>query len=117
MVCPPGEEEREVMLLKPRLEDTDLVLVGTPSDVVFWYTFEQYGLSRDHFRKDLPFYRAYILVQNDEPQTVESLIADFGFSSDWFEMSSLTLLESTGRIQVYQLEANIERVQTEYGIK
>ncbi len=117
IACPPGDEESVVMYLSTRLEKTDLVLVESPSNAVVWYYFEQYGLSRDHFRKDLPFYKAYILILTTEDQTVESVINHFGFSVDWFEMETLTLVHTAGQTQVYQLEANKERVNQEYGIE
>lgn len=117
IVCSPGDEESAVMVLSTRLEKTDLVLVESPSNAVAWYYFEQYGLSRDHFRKDLPFYKAYILILTTEDQTVESVFTHFGFSDDWFEMETLALVHTAGQTQVYQVEANKDRVHQEYGIE
>lgn len=115
--CQPGAEEAAVAYLQPRLEETDLVLVESPSNAVIWYYFEQYGLSRDHFRKDLPFYRATILINKTEDQTVESIITHFGFSREWFEMDTLSLEHANNLMEIYQVEANKERVNYEYGIE
>lgn len=115
--CPPGDEEQTVQFLLTRLEDTDLVLVQSPSNTVIWYYFRQYGLSRDYFARDLPFYRSYLLVRLVDDQSVEGVIAGFGFSDAWFEMDTLSLVHTAGQIQTYRLEANRERVEMEYGIK
>lgn len=115
--CQPGGEEEAVSYLQPRLEETDLVLVESPSNAVIWYYFEQSGLSREYFRKDLPFYRATILINITEDQTVESVITHFGFSRDWFEMDTLSLVHANNLMEIYQIEANKERVNYEYGIE
>lgn len=115
--CPPGDEEETVLYLLPRLEPTDLVLVESPSNAVMWYYFDQFGLPHDHFRRDLPFFRSYLLVRPIDEQTLEGVITGFGFSQEWFEMPTLSLVHTAGQIQTYRLEADRERVEMEYGIK
>jgi len=117
VLCRPGEEESTVLYLMPRLEESDLVLVESPSNVVFWYYFSQYGISREHFRTDQPFERAFILVRQQDDQSLDTVMGVNGYSEDWFEMGTLELVHTEGAIQTYQVDANLERVRNEYGIK
>jgi len=117
VLCGTGEEESTVLYLMPKLQKTDVVLVESPSNVVFWYYFSQYGISRHHFRTDQPFERAFILVRPAEEQSIDTVMGVNGYSQDWVEMDTLELVHTEGAIQTYQVDANLERVRSEYGIK
>ncbi len=117
VLCESGEEESTVLYLMPKLQKTDVVLVESPSNVVFWYYFTQYGISRDHFRTDIPFERAYILVRPAEEQSLDTVMGVNGYSQDWFDMNTLELVYTDRAILTYQVDANLERVRYEYGIK
>lgn len=116
LACPMGEEEQTVAFLAPTLTDTDLVLVASPSDAPIWYYFRQYGLSRDRFRKDLPFFRSFLLVREHEGQTVESLIAYRGPELYFFNLDTLRQAAAFGGLIVYEVEAYPDRVREAYGL-
>lgn len=117
LVCAPGEEAQAVAFLQPRLISTDLVLVESPSDAPVWYYFRQAGLSKDHFRKDHAFYRAFLLLRPDEGQTAEKLIAYRGPEIAFFNLDTLQFMASFSGLQVYQVQAYPDLIREAYGVK
>ena len=117
LVCAPGEEALAVDYLKPRLTSTDLVLVESPSDAPVWYYFRQAGLSKELFRKDHAFFRAFLLLRPDEGQTAEQLIAYRGPEIAFFNLSTLERVAGFGGLQVYEVQANADLVRQAYGVK
>lgn len=116
LVCPPGEEERAVAFLAPQLTETDLVLVESPSDAPVWYYFRQYGLSHDRFRKDLPFYRAFLLLRTQEGQTAEGLIAYRGPEIVFFDLATTREVARYGGLTVLEVQAFPDRVREAFGL-
>lgn len=102
--CPTGNEELAVEFLAPRLADTDLILVKSPSDSSIWYYFRQNGLSSDYFQKDRPFDRVILVVQPDTEETVDTLMANYSMNPDWFDRSSLRRLTAIGRLDIYEIK-------------
>lgn len=117
LVCAPSEEALAVDYLKPRLAADDLVLVESPSDAPVWYYFRQAGLSKDVFRKDHAFFRAFLLLRPDEGQTAEQLIAYRGPELAFFNLSTLERVAGFGGLQLYQVQANADLVRKAYGVK
>ena len=116
LACPVGEEERAVLFLKPLLADDDLVLVESPSDAPVWYYFRQNGLSKDHFRKDRAFFRAFLLLRPAEGQTAEELIAYRGPEAAFFDFTTLRLAAEFGGLQVIEIQAYPDLIRKEYHI-
>lgn len=102
--CPTGNEELAVDFLAPRLTDSDLILVKSPSDSSIWYYFRQNGLSSETFQKDRPFNRVILVVQPDTEETVDTLMADYSLNPDWFDRSSLRRLTNIGRLDIYEMK-------------
>ena len=114
--CPVGEEESVVLYLKPLLKETDLVLVESPSDAPVWYYFRQNGLSKDLFRKDHAFFRAFLLLRPAEGQTAEQLIAYRGPEAAFFNFDTLRPLMDFGGLQIVEIQAYPDLIRKEYHI-
>jgi hypothetical protein len=116
-VCGPGEEQQAVTYLQTQLQADDLVLVESPSDAPVWYYFRQAGLSKDHFRKDHAFFRAFLLLRPADGQTAEQLIAYRGPELAFFDLSTLQRLASFGQLEVYEVQAYPELIRQAYGVQ
>lgn len=108
LVCPPGEEELAVQTLQPLLTDTDLVLVASPSDAPIWYYFRQYGLSHEHFQKNMRFYRAFLLLSGD--QTADFLIDYRGPEPFFFRMDTQRTLANFGILRIDEIQADAQKI-------
>ncbi len=114
LACQPGEEERAAAYLAPRLAETDLVLVESPSDAPLWYYFRQEGLSKDYFRKDRPFFRAFLLLRPAEGQTAEGLIAYRGPEAAFFNFGTLQQVSAFGNLLVWEIQAYPDLIRKEF---
>lgn len=112
LVCPPGEEELAVQTLQPLLTGTDLVLVASPSDAPIWYYFRQYGLSHEHFQKNMRFYRAFLLLSGD--QTADFLIDYRGPEPFFFRMDTQRTLANFGILRIDEIQADAQKIDSAF---
>ena len=90
------------------------MLVESPSDAPVWYYFRQNGLSKDLFRKDHAFFRAFLLLRPAEGQTAEQLIAYRGPESAFFNFDTLRPAAAFGGLQIVEIQAYPDLIRKEY---
>lgn len=99
-----GDEENAVLFVQTRLAGRDKLVVSPPDDAPVWYYAERHGLHDSVFQRDSAFDRLFVLVNPDEGQTPASVIAGRGPQLE--ESPACSLLETIGKLQVFECKAN-----------
>lgn len=108
-----GNVEQAMVFLQPRLQDMNLVVVTTPDDAITWYYARLYGVNMDHFKRELPFMRVYVLVDGAF-QTLESVLAERGPEAFFLDLSTAHEVYRSGTLSVVEITPNIDLVRKEY---
>lgn len=99
-----GNDENAVLFVRSQLQADDLIVVSPPDDAPVWYYSKYHGISDASFdTNNATFERILVLVDRVEGQTPASVIADRGPDSVALDVESSLLLDSFGKIQVYQV--------------
>jgi hypothetical protein len=97
-----GVEEKAVLFVQGKLQDSDLIIVAPPDDAPVWYYSELHGILNTHFDPHIAFDRALVLVDQVEGQTPASVIAERGPNPALVDVESCLLLETFDKIQVFE---------------
>jgi hypothetical protein len=99
-----GNEENAVLSVKSRLQTGDLIIVAPPDDAPVWYYSELHGIPVASFdTRSSDYKRALVLVDPVEGQTPASVIAERGPESETLDVKSALLLNTFGKIQVFEV--------------
>jgi hypothetical protein len=99
-----GSDEKTVLYLQNRLQEDDLIVVTAPEDAPVWYYSELHGIPEASFDlRRTNFKRALVLVVPADDQTPASVIADRGPESVPLDVESARLLETIGKMQVFEV--------------
>ncbi len=96
-----GDEERAVLFVQSQLQAGDLIVVSPPDDAPVWYYSELHGIPDVHFDVETAFERALVLVDPVEGQTPASVVVERGPDPALLSVESCSLLETFGKIQVF----------------
>lgn len=112
-----GNVEQVEQFLQGELRDQDLVVVNPPHDAVLWYYSRLHGLNFDHYKRELPFFRALVLVDEQYAQTVESVMDERGPDLVFFDsLDDARVVYQSGSLQVYELIPDPELIRSAYHI-
>lgn len=96
--------EKLSLYLQGTLRENDPVVVSPPHDAKLWYYSRLIDLNMDHYKRELPFFRAYVVVDLAYGQTVESVLKERGPELFFFDLSQTRV--------VFQFETDslVERI-------
>ena len=109
-----GETEQMAQRLVESWQEGSLILIDYPEDMPFYVYMERLGLPPTAVRWEKPFIGAYIIVNDRENQTLESVIQNRGPELAFFDLSSAALLETLPHSSIYYVKSNWPLVQQEY---
>ena len=99
-----GDEENTVLFVQSQLRADDLIVVGPPDDAPVWYYSQLHGISDACFDwENLTFERALVLADSVEGQTPASVIAERGPDQVLLNVESARLLDTFGKMLVYEV--------------
>jgi len=102
-----GDEENAVLFVRSQLQESDKVVVAPPDDAPVWYYSELHGIPDASFDlRNSAFERALVLVDPVEGQTPASVIAERGPDQAVLDVKSAHLLETFGKMQVFEVPHN-----------
>jgi hypothetical protein len=114
---PIGQAEQAALYLKNNLQAQELIVVGPPHDAPVWYYSRLHQVSMEHYKRSLPFFRAYILVDPTFGQTIDSVMDERMPDKFFFDMTTARLVYQAGSIQVFELIPDADLVRREYGLE
>jgi hypothetical protein len=109
-----GDVESVSLFLESEIQANDLVVVTTPHDAVLWYYSRLHGVNMDHYKRELPFFRMFILVDPVFNQTIESVMANRGPDPHFYDLASARMVYQSGSIQVYECIPFLDLIRSEY---
>jgi hypothetical protein len=71
----------------------------------------------DHFKRELPFFRAFILVDPRFGQTIDTVMESRMPDRFFLDMDSARVVYQAGGIQVIELIPDADLIRKAYGIK
>lgn len=99
-----GDEEKTVLFVQSQLQEEDMILVAPPDDAPVWYYSELHGIPDARFDTQASaFGRALVIVDAEAGQTPASVIAERGPESTDLDVESARLLDTFGKLQVFEL--------------
>ena len=110
----PEEVERTALFLQDHLESQDIVLMEPPRDVPIQYYARLYNISPEVFNRAQPFKRAFIIVDHDYKQTLDSVFSYNGSETFFFDLETLQLVGRFKGLEIYLCNANWALVQQEF---
>lgn len=109
-----GPMEQAALYLQANAQEQSLVVIGPPHDAELWYYFRLHGISMDHFKRELPFFQAFVLVDPSEGQTLQSVMKERMPDTFFFDLSQARVVYQSGAIQVYELIPYADMIRKEY---
>jgi len=109
-----GETEQIAERLAVSWQAGTLILIDYPEDMPFYVYMERVGLPATAVRWESPFTGAYIIVNDKENQTIESVIQNRGPELAFFDLPSASLVETLPYNSIYYVKSNWALVQQEY---
>lgn len=113
----PGNIERTSLFLKDNLQETDLVVVSPPYDAALWYYSRLYGINMRHYKRELPFFRAYVVVDPTQNQTLESVLVDRGPELFFFDLDQAQIAFQFGSVSLFECIPYADLIRSEYHVK
>jgi len=110
----PGTVEQAAQYLKAHLTADDILIIAPVDDAPLWYYFYKYDLPQEHFHRDVPFRRAYVLVSRDQEQTLDGVLDLRGPDRGFLKMDTLRLVNTWGELELYSIDANWDAVSQAY---
>jgi hypothetical protein len=111
-----GSVEQSTIYFNSHLQQNDIVVVAPTDDAPLWYYFYKYDLSQEYFRRDVPFKRAYVLVNSDQDQSIENVLKQRGPDAGFLDRSTTYLVDSWGTLDLYSINANWQAVCSAYNL-
>ena len=111
---PPGYDVPLVTSYIQTILTPDDVVVVTPHiDAIYWYTFDQAGMSESAIRgiKQRPFCRALVVVYPGGRETLENVLDWVGPDAVFLDMDTVVLLQRFPEAELYAVEARHELVE------
>jgi 4-amino-4-deoxy-L-arabinose transferase-like glycosyltransferase len=109
-----GETEQIADNLAGTWEEGTLILIDYPEDMPLVVYMERVGLPASAVRWESPFTGAYVIVNDKENQTIESVIKNRGPELAFFDLPSARLVETLPHSSIYYVKSNWALVQQEY---
>lgn len=109
--------EQVAVYLKDHLTERDLVVVSPPNDAVLWYYARVYQIDMDHFKRELPFFRALVLVDPSLGQDVHSVMEARGPDLIFFDLSTAKQVFQVGTVQLFELVPDLNMIRKEYHLE
>ncbi len=112
-----GPVEQAAVYLSSELSEDDIVVIAPVDDAPLWYYFYKYNLSQEHFRRDIPFKRAFVFVSRNEDQTLSQVLDYRGPDPGFLGMDTARQVAVWGDLELYAIDANWEAVTQAYHLK
>jgi hypothetical protein len=103
--------------LKPIMTKDDIVVVSMDADARYWYYFNQYDLPEDSIRgiKNRPFRTAYIIVNSNNYEDLESVLHGFGPDRFFLDLATEKKIFQVGNTILYRIRANSRAIESQFG--
>ncbi len=112
----PGGTELLANYLEGELRETDLVVVSPPYDAILWYYSRLHGIDMRHYKRELPFFRAFVVVDPTYNETIESVLIERGPELFFFDLSQTRLVFQSGTLVLYECTPYEDLIRKEYGV-
>jgi hypothetical protein len=96
-----GPVEMTVLTIKDQINTTDLIIIDTPYEAATWYYAELYGLSKNYFNKNLPFNQLFVIVDQLDGQTLQSVLQSRGPDLSLIDLDASYLIMNYGYLDTY----------------
>ncbi len=106
--------EQAAIYLQAQLTEDDIVVIAPTDDAPLWYYFYKYDLPQNHFRRDIPFKKAYVLVSTNENQTLQHVLEYRGPDPGFLMMNTTRREAVWGSLELYSVEADRQAVSNAY---
>lgn len=110
-----GPLEQAVQTINASYQSGQIAVITAPDEPALWTYFYTYGLPREALRRDRPFDSAYVLVNHEYNQTLESVIRERGPDPGFFDLSSARILAGYDTLDLYLVQADRQAVRNAYG--
>jgi hypothetical protein len=110
-------EDQAVTFLQGQMRDHDLIVTAPPQDAVVWYYSRLRGLDMVHYKRELPFFRTFVLVDPTAGQSIKSVMEERGPEAFFFDWNTARVVFQAGTLQVYQIDPLVDLVRKEFHLK
>ena len=110
-----GPLEQAVQAIDASYQPGQIVVITAPDEAALWAYFYTYDLPREALRRDRPFDSAYVLVNREHNQSLESVIRERGPDPGFFDPSSSRILTAYDTFDLYLVQADRQAVRSAYG--
>lgn len=111
-----GDIEKLALYLQENLREDDLVVVSPPHDAKLWYYSRLINLNMDHYKRELPFFRAFIVVDPTYGETVESVLIERGPELFFFDLSRTRVVFQSGMVTLVECIPDPDLIRSEYNL-
>jgi hypothetical protein len=103
----PGEIEKAILAISSLFEPGDTLLVASPNDAPAWYYARIHGIPMEAFShlEERNIQKAFVLVNPDLGQTLESVLQDRKIDPDLFDFASANIILDWDTLQVIEISA------------
>lgn len=112
-----GPVEQGAIYFSKELREGDIVVIAPIEDAPLWYYFYKYDLSQEYFRRDIPFQRAFVVVDRSQSQTLSQVLEYRGPDRGFLRMDTARKAASWGELDLYVIDANLNAVSKAYGLE
>jgi hypothetical protein len=112
----PGPIENAAIYLKDSLQPEEIVVIAPVDDAPLWYYFYKYDLPQKHFRRDIPFRKAYVLISRDQDQTLDQVLRERGPDRGFLDLTTTDYLSTWGSLDLYSIDSDWQAVSKAYNL-
>jgi hypothetical protein len=98
-----GAEERAIAYLKSQLTPQDLIIIASPFDAAAWYYAGRYGISENHFDNQQPFEHLFVIVSENDAQTLASVLQERGPDAALLNIDAAEWIQNMGYLDIYRV--------------
>lgn len=109
-----GTVENAALFLKSQVQENDLIVVNNPNDAATWYYTRLYGLGFEHFQRERPFFRTFIIVDTLYNQTLASVMEERGPDAAFFDFSTARVVYEYDTLQILELIPDENLIRSQY---
>jgi hypothetical protein len=109
-----GEVEQAALFLQDQLQPQDLIVATSPQDAVLWYYSRLHQIDMQHFKRELPFFRTFVLVDPAASQSLSSVMEERGPDPFFFQLDQARLVYQAGSLQVLELIPDADLIRHAY---
>jgi hypothetical protein len=110
----PGALEQSVQIIAARIAPEQIVVATAPDEAPVWYYLKKYAFADQVLLRNVPFTRAYVIIDESLGQTIQSVIAERGPDDVFFDYASAETLFTRDSIRLVQIDANLTALEREY---